>query len=65
MIGSLLFVSVVLGSSLSGHEDVPSGPLYPALAAGMAAIVLGHCFRKISGAQVRKFKFVCVLLVFA
>ncbi|XP_053096900.1 aquaporin-4 isoform X2 [Pangasianodon hypophthalmus] len=52
MIGSLVFVSVVLGSSLSGLEGVSSGPLYPALAAGMAAVGLGHCFRKISGAQV-------------
>ncbi|XP_058266103.1 aquaporin-4 isoform X2 [Hemibagrus wyckioides] len=51
MMGSLVFVSVVLGSSLSGHESVSSGPLYPALAAGMAAVGLGHCFRKISGAQ--------------
>lgn len=53
MMGSLVFVSVVLGSSLSGHEGVSSGPLYPALAAGMVAVCLGHCFRKISGAQVR------------
>ncbi|KAM9445759.1 aquaporin-4 isoform 2-T2 [Clarias gariepinus] len=52
MIGSLVFVSVVLGSSLSGLEGVSSGPLYPALAAGMAAVCLGHCFKKISGAQV-------------
>ncbi|XP_047662791.1 aquaporin-4 isoform X2 [Tachysurus fulvidraco] len=52
MMGSLVFVSVVLGSSLSGHEGVSSGPLYPALAAGMVAVGLGHCFRKISGAQV-------------
>ncbi|XP_072552774.1 aquaporin-4 [Salminus brasiliensis] len=52
ILGSLVFVSAVLGSSLPGPEGVSFGPLYPALAAGMAAVGLGHCFGEISGAQV-------------
>ncbi|XP_036447744.1 aquaporin-4 [Colossoma macropomum] len=52
ILGSLIFVSAVLGSSLPGPDDASSGPLYPALAAGMAAVGLGHCFGEISGAQV-------------
>ncbi|XP_076840032.1 aquaporin-4 [Brachyhypopomus gauderio] len=52
ILGSLVFVSAVLGSSMPGPEGTSSGPLYPALAAGMAAVGLGHCFGEISGAQV-------------
>ncbi|XP_066526522.1 aquaporin-4 [Hoplias malabaricus] len=52
VLGSLVFVSAVLGSSLPGSEEASTGPLYPALAAGMAAVGLGHCFGEISGAQV-------------
>nr|QKE23179.1 aquaporin 14 [Pygocentrus nattereri] len=52
ILGSLIFISAVLGSSLRGPDDASSGPLYPALAAGMAAVGLGHCFGEISGAQV-------------
>uniref|UniRef100_A0A4W4H534 Aquaporin 14 n=1 Tax=Electrophorus electricus TaxID=8005 RepID=A0A4W4H534_ELEEL len=52
ILGSLVFVSAVLGSSVPGPGGNSSGPLYPALAAGMAAVGLGHCFGEISGAQV-------------
>ncbi|KAK1802024.1 hypothetical protein P4O66_022255 [Electrophorus voltai] len=52
ILGSLVFVSAVLGSSVPGPGSNSSGPLYPALAAGMAAVGLGHCFGEISGAQV-------------
>ncbi|XP_030623301.1 aquaporin-4 [Chanos chanos] len=52
LLGSLVFVSAVLGSSLPGPDGASGGTLYPALAAGMAAVGLGHCFGEISGAQV-------------
>nr|QKE23183.1 aquaporin 14 [Tenualosa ilisha] len=52
VLGTLVFVSAVLGSSMPGPEGSGGGPLYPALAAGMVAIALGHCFGEISGAQV-------------
>ncbi|XP_067096782.1 aquaporin-4 [Osmerus mordax] len=52
LLGSLVFVSAVLGSSVPGSGEAPPGPLYPALAAGMVAVALGHCFGEISGAQV-------------
>ncbi|KPP74903.1 aquaporin-4-like [Scleropages formosus] len=35
VLGSLIFVSAVLGSSVPGPADMAQGPLYPALAAGM------------------------------
>ncbi|XP_042303521.1 aquaporin-4-like [Sceloporus undulatus] len=51
--GTLIFVWVVLGASSPAGptEELPS-PLQPALAAGMVAISLAHCFGEISGAQV-------------
>ncbi|XP_036388243.1 aquaporin-4 [Megalops cyprinoides] len=52
ILGSVIFVSAVLGSSVPGPGDTVKGPLYPALAAGMVAVALGHCFGDISGAQV-------------
>ncbi|XP_018580791.2 aquaporin-4 [Scleropages formosus] len=52
VLGSLIFVSAVLGSSVPGPADMAQGPLYPALAAGMVAVALSHCFGEISGAQV-------------
>nr|QKE23185.1 aquaporin 14 [Coilia nasus] len=52
VLGTLVFVSAVLGSSIPGPEGSTGGPLYPALAAGMVAVALGHCFGEISGAQV-------------
>ncbi|XP_062871928.1 aquaporin-4 [Trichomycterus rosablanca] len=47
VLGSMIFVSAVLGSSLSLPDGAAS-----ALTAGMAAVSLGHCFGEISGAQV-------------
>lgn len=52
LLGSLVFVSAVLGASVPGPGETSTGPLYPALAAGMVAVALGHCFGEISGAQV-------------
>ncbi|KAM6977609.1 aquaporin-4 [Aplochiton taeniatus] len=52
LLGSTVFVSAVLGSSVPGPGSLASGPLYPALAAGMVVVALGHCFGEISGAQV-------------
>ncbi|CAB1329387.1 unnamed protein product [Coregonus sp. 'balchen'] len=52
LLGSLVFVSAVLGASVPGPGEASTGPLYPALAAGMVAVALGHCFGEISGAQV-------------
>ncbi|XP_051961972.1 aquaporin-4-like [Xyrauchen texanus] len=52
ILGSLVFVSAVLGSLVPGPDGVSPGPIYPALAAGMATVVLGYCFGEISGAQV-------------
>ncbi|XP_066468967.1 aquaporin-4-like [Tiliqua scincoides] len=51
--GTLIFVWVVLGASFSaGPQAVLPSPLQPALAAGLVAISLAHCFGEISGAQV-------------
>ncbi|KAL0158751.1 hypothetical protein M9458_046827, partial [Cirrhinus mrigala] len=50
-LGSLVFVSAVLGSLVPGPDGASPGPIYPALAAGMATVVLGYCFGEISGAQ--------------
>uniref|UniRef100_A0A8D0GHX2 Aquaporin 14 n=1 Tax=Sphenodon punctatus TaxID=8508 RepID=A0A8D0GHX2_SPHPU len=51
--GTLIFVWVVLGASTPGGppERTPPPVLQPALAAGLAAVGLAHCFREISGAQ--------------
>ncbi|XP_067303474.1 aquaporin-4 [Pseudorasbora parva] len=51
-LGSLVFVCAVLGSLVPGPDGASPGPIYPALAAGMATVVLGYCFGEISGAQV-------------
>ncbi|XP_077776215.1 aquaporin AQPAe.a-like [Podarcis muralis] len=51
--GTLIFVWVVLGaSSPVSHKEVLPSPLQPALAAGLVAVSLAHCFGDISGAQV-------------
>ncbi|KAG8147677.1 hypothetical protein E2320_022827, partial [Naja naja] len=51
--GTLIFVWIVLGaSSPAAPKDVLPTSLQPALAAGLVAISLAHCFGKISGAQV-------------
>ncbi len=47
-------MSAVLGSLVPGPDGASPGPIYPALAAGMATVVLGYCFGEISGAQVKK-----------
>uniref|UniRef100_A0A8C6TZ36 Aquaporin 14 n=1 Tax=Neogobius melanostomus TaxID=47308 RepID=A0A8C6TZ36_9GOBI len=52
MLGTLVVVSTVLGSSVPGPGDVPVGPLYPALAVGVAIVTVATCFGEISGAQV-------------
>lgn len=51
--GTLIFVWAVLGASFpAGPKEVLPSPLQPALAAGLVAISLAHCFGDISGAQV-------------
>uniref|UniRef100_A0A1A8RJL3 Aquaporin 14 n=1 Tax=Nothobranchius rachovii TaxID=451742 RepID=A0A1A8RJL3_9TELE len=52
LLGTLLLVSAVLGTSVPGPDEAPVGPLYPAVALGAVIIALGHCFGEISGAQV-------------
>ncbi|XP_076022374.1 aquaporin [Genypterus blacodes] len=54
LLGTLLLVSAVLGSSVPGPGpgDAPGGPLYPAVAVGAVIVSLCHCFGEISGAQV-------------
>uniref|UniRef100_A0A8C4SXJ1 Aquaporin-4-like n=1 Tax=Erpetoichthys calabaricus TaxID=27687 RepID=A0A8C4SXJ1_ERPCA len=53
ILGSLIFVSAVLGSSIPNQaQDCSILLLQPALAAGFTAVGLGHCFGDISGAQV-------------
>lgn len=52
MLGTLVVVSTLLGSSVPGPGDVPGGPLYPALAVGVAIVTVATCFGEISGAQV-------------
>lgn len=54
LLGTLLLVSAVLGASVPGPEEVPGGPLYPAVAVGAVIVALGHCFGEISGAQVNE-----------
>ncbi|KAM3871632.1 aquaporin-4 [Diretmus argenteus] len=52
LLGTLVFVSAVLGASVPGPGEAPGGPLYSALAVGVVIVALGHCFGEISGAQV-------------
>ncbi|XP_028265984.1 aquaporin AQPAe.a [Parambassis ranga] len=52
LLGTLVLVSCVLGSSMPGPGEAPGGPLYPAVAVGVVIVALGHCFGEISGAQV-------------
>nr|QKE23050.1 aquaporin 14 [Nothobranchius kuhntae] len=52
LLGTLLLVSAVLGTSVPGPDEAPVGPLYPAVALGAVIIAVGHCFGEISGAQV-------------
>lgn len=52
LLGTLVLVSAVLGASVPGPGDPPVGPLYPAVAVGVAIVALAHCFGEISGAQV-------------
>lgn len=52
LLGTLVLVSAVLGSSVPGPGDIPGGPMYPAVAVGVVVVALGHCFGEISGAQV-------------
>lgn len=52
LLGTLLLVSAVLGSSVPGPDEAPGGPLYPAVAVGAVIVALGHSFGEISGAQV-------------
>ncbi|TNN73097.1 Lens fiber major intrinsic protein [Liparis tanakae] len=52
LLGTLILVSIILGSSMPGPGEALSGPLYPAVAVGAAIVVLASCFGEISGAQV-------------
>ncbi|XP_042346897.1 aquaporin-4 [Plectropomus leopardus] len=52
LLGTLVLVSAVLGASVPGPGEAPTGPLYPAVAVGVVVVALGHCFGEISGAQV-------------
>ncbi|XP_003963480.1 aquaporin-4 isoform X2 [Takifugu rubripes] len=52
LLGTLVLVSVVLGASVPGPGEAPVGPLYPAVAVGVAIVALAHCFGEMSGAQV-------------
>ncbi|KAM4610973.1 aquaporin-4 [Polymixia lowei] len=52
LLGTLVFVSAMLGASVAGPEEAPGGPLYPAMAAGVAIVAVAHCFGEISGAQI-------------
>ncbi|XP_039657197.1 aquaporin-4 isoform X2 [Perca fluviatilis] len=52
LLGTLVLVSAVLGASVPGPGEAPTGPLYPAVAVGVTIVALGHCFGEISGAQV-------------
>ena len=53
LLGTLVLVSVVLGASVPGPGEDHVGPLYPAMAVGVAIVALAHCFGEMSGAQVR------------
>ncbi|XP_056279939.1 aquaporin-4 [Pseudoliparis swirei] len=52
LLGTLILVSAILGASVPGPGEAPSGPLYPAVAVGVSIVALAHCFGEISGAQV-------------
>ncbi|XP_032377725.1 aquaporin-4 [Etheostoma spectabile] len=52
LLGTLVLVSAVLGASVPGPGEAPTGPMYPAVAVGVTIVALGHCFGEISGAQV-------------
>ncbi|XP_033826021.1 aquaporin-4 [Periophthalmus magnuspinnatus] len=52
LLGTLVLVSAVLGSLMPGPGEASGGPLYPALAVGVAIVAVAHCFGEISGAQV-------------
>ncbi|XP_058500010.1 aquaporin AQPAe.a [Solea solea] len=52
LLGTLVLVSTVLGSSMPGPGGAPVGTMYPAVAVGVVIVALGHCFGEISGAQV-------------
>nr|QKE23096.1 aquaporin 14 [Scartelaos histophorus] len=52
LLGTLVLVSAVLGSLVPGPGEASGGPLYPALAVGVAIVAVAHCFGEISGAQV-------------
>nr|QKE23065.1 aquaporin 14 [Amphiprion ocellaris] len=52
LLGTLVLVSAVLGASVPGPGEAPGGPLYPAVAVGVAIVAMAHCFGEISGAQV-------------
>ncbi|XP_078110131.1 aquaporin-4 [Sander vitreus] len=52
LLGTLVLVSAVLGASVPGPGEAPTGPLYPAVAVGVTIVALGYCFGEISGAQV-------------
>ncbi|KAG7519905.1 aquaporin AQPAe.a-like isoform X2 [Solea senegalensis] len=52
LLGTLVLVSTVLGSSMPGPGEAPVGTMYPAVAVGVVIVALGHCFGEISGAQV-------------
>nr|QKE23109.1 aquaporin 14 [Regalecus glesne] len=52
LVGTLLFVSAILGASMPGPGEAPGGPIYPAIAAGVTIVALCHCFGEISGTQV-------------
>nr|XP_033794596.1 lens fiber major intrinsic protein isoform X2 [Geotrypetes seraphini] len=52
-LGTLMLVLVILGSSAPSIENTAPPALQTALAAGLSAVGLVHCFGDISGAQVR------------
>ncbi|XP_030051097.1 lens fiber major intrinsic protein isoform X1 [Microcaecilia unicolor] len=51
-LGTLMLVLVILGSSAPSADNTAPPALQTALAAGLAAVGLLHCFGEISGAQV-------------
>nr|QKE23033.1 aquaporin 14 [Cottoperca gobio] len=52
LLGTMFLVSAVLGASVPGPGEPPTGPLYPAVAVGVSIVAMAHCFGEISGAQV-------------
>lgn len=53
-IGTLVLVSTLLGSTVPGSDNVPVGPIYPAVAVGVVITAMVQCFGEISGAQVKR-----------